>query len=150
MKVTEELQALINNTIIRLGYELWGIIYIPRESILRVYIDSKQGITLNDCAQVSRQINTVLYVENLSIRKYTLEISSPGINRPLFTEKQFKQFIGSVLQIQTKILINNQRRFHGLLQAVVDTGIIINTKSAEYTLAWRDIARANLSSEIAK
>lgn len=143
---TAKLQALLSPSIKALGYDLWGLIYIPHRNrgLLRIYIDSAQGINVGDCEKVSRQVSAVLDVENPVLGSYNLEVSSPGLNRPLFTAEQFKQYIGSNVQIQAHTMVDKRRHFTGVLVAVTDNGVTIKIEDKEFVLAWSNIARANL------
>jgi ribosome maturation factor RimP len=121
------LQGLLTPTVEALGYELWGCTYMPRGKygLLRVYIDSTEGIHLTDCERVSRQISAVLDVEDPILNAYTLEVSSPGLDRPLFTAEQFHRYIGAKVQIRLHALVDNRRNLQGILQAVQGNKITI-------------------------
>ncbi len=143
---------MILPTVESLGYELWGCVYLTqgRRTTLRIYIDSKQGITLTDCARVSRQISAVFDVENPSLARYSLEVSSPGLNRPLFTADQFQRFIGCNVSIQTNTPVGNQRKFKVRLKATNKEGVVSDQDGEELVLTWDNIMRANVLPEIIK
>ena len=94
-----QLENLISSAVIALGYEFVGYEYVPQDkhALLRVYIDSKTGIGVDDCGKTSRQISAVLDVEESIKAAFTLEVSSPGLNRKLFSLAQFERFVGQTV-----------------------------------------------------
>jgi ribosome maturation factor RimP len=152
MKNNSAIEAMILPTVEALGYELWACIYLTQgqHSVLRIYIDSEKGITLVDCERVSRQISALFDVENPLLGRYNLEVSSPGLDRPLITEKQFQRFVGHSVRISTHTPIDNQRKFKGLLQSVGVAGIVLNQDGKELVLTWDNILRANVLHEMNK
>jgi len=147
---TAKLKTLLGPSIEALGYELWGLIYIPHRNrgVLRIYIDSDQGINVGDCEKVSRQVSAVLDVEDPLMGGYNLEVSSPGLNRPLFTPEQFKRYIGSTVQVQAHTMVDKRRHFAGILESVTEQGVVIKIEDKEFVLVWSNIARANLLPKI--
>lgn len=111
--VAENLTNLIEPVVAGLGYELLGIEYISqgRHSVLRLYIDSEQGIGLGDCEQVSRQVSGVMDVEDPLKGQYVLEVSSPGLDRPLFKAEHYVRYIGETVRIRLRRPVDNQRKF---------------------------------------
>ena len=103
MKASAQLDELIRPAVVALGYELWACEYIPqgKYSLLRIYIDSEQGITLDDCEKVSGQISAILDVEDPIHGQYTLEVSSPGLDRPLYTAEHYQRYIGQMIKLKT-------------------------------------------------
>ena len=147
------IKAVVIPTVESLGYELWGCVLLSQgsRSLLRVYIDSEQGVCLADCERVSRQLSAVLDVENPSLARYTLEVSSPGLDRPLFTPDQFRRFIGSQLTVSTRVFVENKKRFKGLLMATSEQGISLKQATEDViALTWDVIMRANVLPEINK
>ncbi len=120
MKKNEQLSELLTPSVAALGYELVGVEYHPNSvnALLRVYIDKADGITLDDCMAVNEQVSGVLDVEDPIPGKYTLEISSPGLDRPLFNLRDFERFIGSQAKIRLSRPIEGQRNFKGEITAV--------------------------------
>jgi ribosome maturation factor RimP len=96
----ESIQALIEPSVEALGFELWGLELIAqgRFSTLRIYIESAKGITVDDCAEVSHQVSGILDVEDPITNQYTLEVSSPGVDRPLFKQAHYEQYIGQLCE----------------------------------------------------
>ena len=144
------LQTLLEPTVTALGYELLGCVYLPqgRRGLLRIYIDSAQGIQITDCEKVSRQVSAVLDVEDPITGAYTLEVSSPGLNRPLFKLAHFEKFIGSMVNIRLHIPLNNRKQFRGILQAVEGEIVIVKIDDQEFKLPFASIAKANLLVDI--
>lgn len=149
MKDKTALQTLLAPIVEALGYEFWGYIYIPqgRYAVLRIYIDSEQGITVDDCEKVSRQVSAVLDVEDPIIGGYTLEVSSPGVDRPLFTSDQFARYMGHEVNIRLRMALENRKHLRGVIQKVTDTEVAIRANEQEYLIARDNIARANLIGE---
>ena len=98
----EQLQALLAPVVEALGYECWGLEYMSqgRHSLLRIYIDHANGVLVEDCEKVSRQVSGVLDVEDPISSEYTLEVSSPGMDRPLFTLELFAKHAGELVKIK--------------------------------------------------
>lgn len=146
MKKNEQLSELLAPSIEALGYELVGVEYHPNSvnALVRVYIDKEDGITLDDCVMVNDQVSGVLDVEDPIPGKYTLEISSPGLDRPLFTIRDFERFIGSQAKIRISRPINRQRNFKGEIVAVNETLITIcdsDGKQTELAINHIEVAR---------
>lgn len=120
-----------------------------RGSVLRIYIDNKQGITLSDCSKVSHQVSAMLDVEDPIQGEYTLEISSPGINRPLFEIAQYKNYIGNRIKIRLHDPVQNQRNFVGILQRVDETDVCLLVGEEEIILPFAGIEKAKVIADIA-
>lgn len=145
-----KLQELLAPVVTALGYELWGIERLSqgrRTLLLRVYIDNPKGITLDDCEQVSYQLSGVLDVEDPIAGRYTLEVSSPGLDRPLFTLEHFKRFIGHQVKVKVVPPLQARQNFVGILQKVEDLNVIILVDGLEYHLPYPQIAKARLVPE---
>lgn len=127
MKKSEQLTALLQPTVNDLGYELVGVEYHPNSvnALLRVYIDKVGGINLDDCVAVNEQVSGILDVEDPISGKYTLEISSPGLDRPLFSLNDFVRFVGSQAKIRLSRPIGRQRNFKGQILSVNENRIAI-------------------------
>ena len=147
MKNNSAIEAKLLPTVEALGYELWACAYLTQgqQSILRVTIDSEKGITLADCERVSRQISALLDVEDPLLGRYNLEVSSPGLDRPLIKEKHFQRYVGHYVRVSTQSAIDNQRKFKGLLQSVGVAGIVLSQDDGKVVvLTWDNILRANV------
>jgi len=118
----ERLRRLIQNVVERQGYELVDaeLKGSGKNSVLRIFIDTPTGISHHDCELISEQVGTVLDVEDLIPSSYTLEVSSPGLDRKLVKESDFTRFAGKLARIQTRISLNQQKVFRGRLQGLHD------------------------------
>ncbi|TRX74113.1 ribosome maturation factor RimP [Pseudomonas mangiferae] len=142
----EQLQALLAPVVEALGYECWGVEFLSqgRHSLLRVYIDHANGILVEDCEKVSRQVSGVLDVEDPISSEYTLEVSSPGMDRPLFTLDQFVRHIGEQVKIKLRAPYEGRRNFQGLLRGVEEQDVVILMEDHEYLLPIDSIDKANI------
>ena len=130
-----------------MGYELVGVEFTGGAShgTLRVYIDHEQGITVDDCAKVSHQVGAILDVEEPIQQSYDLEISSPGLDRPLFKPADFERFSGQTAKIKMSVAVDGRRNFRGLLLGLAEPGLVeIEVDGERFRLPLADIARANL------
>ena len=108
-KAPPQLTALVQSAVDALGYELVGVEYLSRPTaghLLRIYIDREGGIGLADCEKVSHQVSGVLDVEDPIRGGYALEVSSPGLDRPLFEKAHFERFVGEVARIKLHAAVN--------------------------------------------
>lgn len=136
------IENLIEQVVSGLGYELVDVEFSPRGRLLRVFLDIERGITVDDCATVSNQLQRVFEVENIDYDR--LEISSPGIDRPLKKLADFERFMGENAQIRLSLAIGNQRNFVGLLGGVRDGAVVLTTEKGEHLLPFQDIEKARL------
>lgn len=128
-----------------LGFEFVGLEFIrARVSTLRVYIDNENGITVDDCAEVSHQVSAVLDVEDPISELYNLEISSPGFERPLFTVAHYQHFIGKEVNLILRIAMQNRRKWRGIIKAVDDEMITVTVDGKDEVFALKNIQKANL------
>lgn len=138
---------LIEPTVTALGLELWGVEHViqGRHSVLRVYIDKEgDGVTVDDCEKVSRQISGIFDVEDPIPGEYTLEVSSPGMDRPLFELSQFERYIGSEAVIRLRSPLNGRRKFKGVIQKVEADAVCVLVDDQEIALPAASIDKANL------
>jgi ribosome maturation factor RimP len=140
------LQQILAPAVSALGYELLGVErnQSGRHCLLRVYIDQESGITIEDCEKVSHQVSGVLDVEDPIKTAYTLEVSSPGLDRPLFTRAHFERFMGHDIKLRLTTPLNNRRVFTGTLHSMIDDDIILIVDGTSYQLALANIDKANL------
>jgi ribosome maturation factor RimP len=141
-KLTELLQPLVTD----LGYEFVGLEYSgnPKNPALVIYIDKPAGIAVEDCEQTSREVAALLDVEDPIAGHYVLEVSSPGMDRPLFTVRQFEQFIGEQVQLTLFAPQEGRRKFKGRILGVQEEQILIEQDGKEVTLKHGNIAKARL------
>ncbi len=134
-----------------MGYDFWGMECQTgvNTAQVRIYIDNKEGVTLDDCSRVSKQLSAVLDVEDPIEIPYTLEISSPGINRPLFKLEQLQTEIGSKVKVKTQWPLEGQRNFKGILLAVDAEKIEIKSRTDEvHVVPVESIKNAKLDLDI--
>ena len=148
--IEERLMRLLEPTIAGMGYELLGLEYLGqgKHSRLRLYIDGPEGIGLGDCEAVSHQVSGILEVEDPIKGQYSLEVSSPGLDRPLFKPAHYTSYLGRKVKLRTRLAIAGQRNFQGEIQSVEDEDVYISIENGEQLkLAVKDIERANLIPE---
>lgn len=151
-KRIEMLTNMLEPAVTAAGCQLWGIEYIAqgKHSILRVYIDNEAGITVDDCAAVSHQVSAVLDVEDPINTEYNLEVSSPGLDRPLFTLEQFAQYQGEQLQVRLKMAVSGRRKFTAVLDQVSGTTLTFTERAAanddvaSWDVSFVQIEKANV------
>lgn len=121
------LRVLLEPAVTALGCELVGIEYRAsgKHSLLRVYIDKPAGVTVDDCSAVSYQVSGLLDVEDPVPGHYTLEVSSPGLDRPLFEARDFERFSGHEVKLRMRFPVDGQRNFKGLLQGLHEQQVVI-------------------------
>jgi ribosome maturation factor RimP len=142
----EQLEALIAPVVAALECELWGLEYLTqgRYTTLRLYIDSETGVSLEDCEKVSRQVSSVMDVEDPITGEYTLEVSSPGMDRPLYTLEQYARYIGETVAIRLRTPVDGRRKFKGVLRAVENNTILVAVDNQDYSLSIEAIDKANI------
>jgi ribosome maturation factor RimP len=147
--VIERVHRLVGPVLLSGGLELVEVEY-RREArgwVLRLYVDKEGGITLDDCAQISREIGRNLDVEDFITTPYILEVSSPGLTRSLKTEKDFMKYRNCLVKVRTNQPVENRRQFTGRLQGVAEEGIQIEVDGKVFLLPLSFIAKANLDIE---
>lgn len=146
----EAINAIIERVTSREGLELvhWETVGPKNNFILRILIDKPEGVTHNDCEVVSRQVDTLLDVEDLIPHQYTLEVSSPGVDRPLYKRADYERFAGKKVKIKTFQPINGQRNFRGRLIGIEGDTVKIDSENVgEVEIAFDTIAKANIEYE---
>ena len=133
-----------------LGYELVGVEYLPqgRRSLLRVYIDTPEGVTVEDCERASHQISGVLDVDDPIRGEYVLEVSSPGLDRPLFTAEHFQRFTGSRVRLRLSPPLEGRRNFSGVLQGMRGDAVVVAQEDGEVEIPFHHIDQARLVPEL--
>ncbi|ACY83250.1 conserved hypothetical protein [Edwardsiella piscicida] len=128
-----------------LGFELVGIEFIRgRHSTLRIYIDSEEGITVDNCADVSHQVSAVLDVEDPISVAYYLEVSSPGMDRPLFTAEHYTHFLNEEVTLVLRMAMQNRRKWQGIIKAVDGEMITVTVDGKDEVFALSNVQKANL------
>jgi ribosome maturation factor RimP len=152
------LDELIRPVVEGLGYECWGIELVSqgKQSVLRIYIDSlnsasspdteesESGIGLQDCEKVSRQISGILDVEDPIAGEYTLEVSSPGLDRSLYTLNQFERYAGHKASIKLRMAFEGQRKFVGILNGIEGNDIVLVAGEGEFLFPVESIEKAKV------
>jgi ribosome maturation factor RimP len=148
----ERLIALIEPVLVRLGYELVELEYAAGRSqaVVRIFIDRPaaqegQGIAVEDCERVSREVAALLDVDDPIPTAYTLEVSSPGFDRVLRTAAHFERFVGSRVFVELKAPRAGRRRYTGMLQAVNAAGIELEVDKQKVEIPFEEIGKARLA-----
>ena len=146
----QKMQIMLEPTVEALGFELWGIEHISqgRHSVLRVYIDSENGIGVEDCAAVSQQVSAILDVEDPITGEYTLEVSSPGMDRLLFKLEQFTGYTGEQIELRLRTPFEGRRKFRGVLKGIEGEDVVVQVDDHEYLLPYSAIDKARVEPRI--
>jgi len=140
-----ELRKLLEPAVTALGFELVGVEFVHgKRGLLRVYIDSEDGVTVDDCQAVSHQVSGVLDVEDPIPGQYSLEISSPGLDRPLFHARDFERFAGHEVRLRLSVPVNGRRKFKGTLLGFRGEQVVVQTEDEELMVSLDEIDQARL------
>jgi len=141
-----QVEELLAPTIKAMGFVLWGVEYLAqgRHAQLRIYIDRPEGVSVDDCAKVSRQVSGLLDVEEVISLSYTLEVSSPGIDRILFSAHQFEASVGQTVDVRLNFPFEGRRKIVGLLAGVEDMEAVVRLDDEEFLLPLENIRRARI------
>ena len=142
----ERLANIVSPPVEGLGFELVRVKVLggTRPTIQVMAERPDRTMSVADCARLSRELSAILDVEDPMSGEYFLEVSSPGIDRPLTRLKDFEDFKGFEVKVETKTQIENQRRFRGILKGVKDENIKLETKTGEIELGFEEIEKAKL------
>lgn len=145
-EIIQKVTKIAEPTLEDLGYELVDVEYVFERGrwVLRIYIDKEGGVGINDCVEVSQELSTLLDIEDPIESSYVLEVSSPGLNRPLTKEKHFIQAIGKKVKIKTENPIEGRKNFTGYLRDFKDGIVMIEVDNRIYQLERENIKKANL------
>lgn len=149
MTLEDKIEQLLKPTVESMGFDFWGCEYLPagKHSTLRVYIDKPEGVTVDDCGKVSRQVSAIMDVEDPIANAYMLEVSSPGMDRPLMKPEQFKAYENALVQVRTAVDVMGRKRFKGKMIQVNDEGIEVEVDNEIYPIAFDMIDKANVVPE---
>ena len=145
-----EIAALLAPTVGSLGLELLGVEYLPAPggAVLRLYIDTPEGderaVGIEDCEATSREVSAQLDVEDPITGNYTLEVSSPGVDRPLFTTAQFERYAGQVAKVTMKLPMDGRRRLQGTILRADGDMVVFDVDGTEMAVAIDNIEKARL------
>lgn len=139
----QKINDIITKTVNGLGYELVEIEHTPSK-LIRVFVDNVQGITIDDCEKISKQLNNVFFVETIDYSR--LEVSSPGIERPLNNFSDFTRFNGKLAKVKTHNLVNGEKTFEGYIQGVKEDLVLIELSTTKHVveIEYVNIKRARL------
>ena len=144
-RASKSLEQLIEPVVESFELEFWGVEFLPgKRSVLRIYIDNTEGVSVNDCEKVSRQVSSVLDVEDPIQGEYVLEVSSPGMDRPLYRLPQFEKFVGSDVSIRLRLPYEGRRKFKGRLMGVEGNEVVVLADEHEYLFPIESIDKANV------
>lgn len=148
MSAHERLTQLLDPVVSGLGYELVGVEFEGRTRALRVYIDRDGGVSLEDCSRVSYHVSGILDVEDPISGRYHLEVSSPGLDRPLFSIEHYQRFEGQIARIHLARLVDGRRKFKGRLAGVQDHAVLIEEGETLYRVPYDAIENGRLEPEL--
>ena len=143
----DKLSQLLAPIVEHLGYRFWGLEYQVRkaDALLRVYIDSSNGISVDDCATVSHEVAGILDVEEPISMAYILEVSSPGMDRILFNAQQFSEFLGEDVKMKLNQMVDGRRKIKGEISSVDGEKITIKSDDEHITILFDQIMRARIN-----
>ena len=144
--ITKQVSDLIEPILDEIGFALVDVEYLSDRGrwVLRIYIDKDGGVTIDDCVKATRELGDLIDIKNIIEHEYVLEVSSPGLNRPLKKEADFIHAIGKKVKIKTVMPVNGRRNFMGYLKDFKDHALYIESEGELITLAWADIEKANM------
>ena len=142
----EILHNMITPIVASLGCELWGLEYLTqgRYTTLRIFIDGPEGVSLEDCEKVSRQVSAVMDVEDPIDGEYTLEVSSPGMDRPLYTPAHYARYVGETVNLRLRMARDGRRRFKGTIIKVENDDLFLDVDGKEVSLPVDAIDKGNV------
>ena len=143
---SQSLESLFDPIVTGLGYQLWGIEYrsSQKHALIKIFIDHEDGVTLDHCSEVSHQVSAILDVEDPITVSYTLEVSSPGVERPLLKLAHYQRYIGSEIKVRLIWALDGQKNFKGELLRVESDNITMLADEVEVSFSIDTIKRAHL------
>lgn len=145
-EIRRHLDFLVLPVVHGLGLELWGLEYLPvgRKALIRIYIDADGGATIDQCAMVSRQLGPALEIDERLPGPFTLEVSSPGLERRFFQPEQLQGYLGRIVQAQLNEPLDGRKSYRGELSAVDGMRITLVENNVPVSLDWDQIKKAHL------
>jgi ribosome maturation factor RimP len=149
-KKVETMTAMLAPAVAAVGFELWGLEFFQqgRHSVLRIFIDGPEGVGVDDCATVSHQVSGVLDVEDPIAGEYTLEVSSPGWDRPLFTLPHYTRFVGTEVSVRLASPLNGRRKYKGIVQKTTDDAVELLVEGAAVLIPFAAIDKGNVEPNV--
>ncbi|MBW2704219.1 MAG: ribosome maturation factor RimP [Deltaproteobacteria bacterium] len=146
----QQITDMLETTIEALGFDLWGVEYLSqgRHTLVRIYIDADKGVGVDDCAAVSVQVGSVFDVEDPITGEYTLEVSSPGMDRLLFKLDQYADYVGEQVELRLRSAFEGRRKFKGVLKGIESEDVVIQVDDHEYLLPHSAIEKARVQPRI--
>lgn len=144
----QALWSILEPGVAALGFEIVELEFGGSSAVLRIFIDSPNGVGVEDCATVSRQVSAILDVEDPIAGNYTLEVSSPGVDRLLVKPEHYADVVGETVRVETAVHHLGRRNFLGTLSEAGDEGIVVEVDGEAYELSYQQINRAKLIAEL--
>lgn len=146
LSIAEQVADLVEPALEDMDFELVDVEYLSRHGkwVLRLYIDKEGGVTLDDCARVSREFGDLIDVKDIIIHKYVLEVSSPGLDRPLKKEKDLEHAIGKKIKVKTVAPVKGRQNYTGYLRNFQKGILYIELENGPVHLPWKEVEKANL------
>ena len=140
------IERLLEKDVESFGCYIWGIELLGSSSnpVLRLFIDKKKGISLNDCEKISKHVSRVLEADKEYFDNFSLEVSSPGIDRRFFSEEQYSDYLGFLIKVRYRNEDNKFNTVKGKLQRIETDGLVIKVKNIDQIIRFQDIERSNL------
>jgi ribosome maturation factor RimP len=144
--VINRISDLVEPILDEMGFELVDVEYLSHHGkwVLRLFIDKEGGVTIDDCVRVSREVGDVIDIKEVVTHEYTLEVSSPGIDRPLRKEKDFVKAIGKKVKVRMITPLNGRRSFTGYLKDFKNSTLYVEMENAPVALRWADVEKVNI------
>lgn len=141
-----QIEELITPTIEALEADVWGVEYLSqgKYSVLRIYVEREEGVSVDLCAEVSRHVSDLLDVEEILPEAYTLEVSSPGMDRLLFKSEQYAAHIGERVDVRLNYPFEGRKKIIGLLAGLEDNSVVLQQDDDEYLLPLENVQKARI------
>lgn len=147
VEIEQRCEALVQPILDEHGFELWDVEYVREGAnyYLRVYADKPGGITIDDCVTISRALEAKLDAEDFIEEAYILEVSSPGLGRPLKRKRDFERSLGALVEVKLYRPLNQQKEFTGILKSYNDDVVVLETEETELELKRSELALIRLA-----
>jgi len=151
-KIIDAVEKCLEEMFEHTDLELVDVEYRRESSgwVLRAYIDKKGGVQLADCSRTSSQLGDIIEVKDIILDAYSLEVTSPGVNRPLKKQEDFIKVIGETVKLKTRTLLNNRKNFRGVLKSCREEMLLIDSDGKEFSIPLSIVKKANLEYDFNK